>query len=577
MKPTPTPTLSASLAAYTEDLRARWGLSALSVSLIDGRSQAFGQPTSGPMTPHTLCSIASNTKLFTALAIGILIDQGKIPSFDTKIKDLIPGFRVENEHTTEYATLADALSHSTGCASGNIAYAFRMNDTHKDIVDNVCSTRCAKELRQSFAYDNRWYSVMAYIIEQVSGQSYSSFIKQYILDPLGMSSSTFNTKEAQSNAATPTITLDDAKTMTDLPFFFACAAPGNSWEGAAGLFSSSSDLAKWVAHLVKMSATSTDMKTNETDTVICGGDGHVPHIISKETFKQIIQPRTVSDMQMFFFGIERGQPVSSEFSTPLYGLAVERYHLHGIDVAAHTGAMPGYSSVTLWTPGRDFGIAIVANSVHRGNTVINLVAIRAFEEHFGIKHPDWEGRMMQRDVLWSTGPFKIPTLGEGYSVPAVSESELKGTYESRGNPSLLHIVGVDDDSLPANVKHLRDRLLKHEIFGRPAAELSLMAIWDTEDAYLGDFFNLIHVGENVFFGEMYKFCPAPPSSEEGGQKGVLMTTSASWGPSFRPLFYAFKNADGRIVLEHKVFWKDPVPKFTECEGDFTFVKISPFE
>ena len=107
--------LSSSLAAYAEDLRARWGLSALSVSLVDGRSQGFGSPTSGPMTPDTVSLIASNTKLITAVAIGILVDQGKL-SFDSKIKDLISGFRLENEHTSEHVTVADALSHTTGCA-----------------------------------------------------------------------------------------------------------------------------------------------------------------------------------------------------------------------------------------------------------------------------------------------------------------------------------------------------------------------------------------------------------------------------------------------------------------------------
>ena len=66
------------------------------------------------MTPDTVFLVASNTKLLTAVAIGILVDQGKL-SFDSKIKDLIPKFKVENEHTTEHVTVADAMSHSTGC------------------------------------------------------------------------------------------------------------------------------------------------------------------------------------------------------------------------------------------------------------------------------------------------------------------------------------------------------------------------------------------------------------------------------------------------------------------------------
>lgn len=107
--------LSPSLAAYIEDIRTRWGVPGISVSLVNGQSQGFGTPASGPMTPDTVTVIGSNTKLLTCVAIGILVDQGKL-SFDSKIKDLIPGFKVENEHTTEYVTIADGLSHSTGCA-----------------------------------------------------------------------------------------------------------------------------------------------------------------------------------------------------------------------------------------------------------------------------------------------------------------------------------------------------------------------------------------------------------------------------------------------------------------------------
>lgn len=67
------------------------------------------------MTPNTVSPIASNTKLFTSVAIGILVEQGKL-SFDSKIKDLIPGFKLSNPHTVEHVTVADALSHSTGGA-----------------------------------------------------------------------------------------------------------------------------------------------------------------------------------------------------------------------------------------------------------------------------------------------------------------------------------------------------------------------------------------------------------------------------------------------------------------------------
>lgn len=64
-------------------------------------------------------------------------------------------------------------------------------------------------------------------------------------------------------------------------------------------------------------------------------------------------------------------------------------------MAAHYGSMAGYASVTLWTPDKDFAIVSLASQVHRGNAVISIVALRAFEEHFGIKHADWEARYVR--------------------------------------------------------------------------------------------------------------------------------------------------------------------------------------
>lgn len=195
-------------------------------------------------------------------------------------------------------------------------YAYQNNDSHKDILDNICATRCNKELKQSFAYDNRWFSVAAYIIEQLSGQTYSDFIKTHILVPLKMTRSTFSSKEAEPNAATPTITLDDGRTMQDLPFWYHKVQPGNAWEGPAGLFSTTSDLVKWIGYLMR-----TLKHENQPED---------PKIISSKTLKEVIRPRNITSKQMWFTNVERGEPAHPEFSAPLYGLGVERYHFQSV-------------------------------------------------------------------------------------------------------------------------------------------------------------------------------------------------------------------------------------------------------
>lgn len=128
-----------------------------------------------------------------------------------------------------------------------------------------------------------------------------------------MNSSTFSSIDAEPNAVIPTITLDDAKTTVDLPFWYANAKPGNSWEAAAGLFSTSDDMAKWLAYLIRTAQN----KPKPDD----------PKIISSEILNEIIRPRIVSDLQLWFCNVKRGVSAYPEFSTPLYALGVERHQL----------------------------------------------------------------------------------------------------------------------------------------------------------------------------------------------------------------------------------------------------------
>jgi len=59
--------------------------------------------------------IASNTKLFTTVALALLVDEGKL-KWTSKIKELLPEFRHQDPYLQQEITLIDALSHRTGLA-----------------------------------------------------------------------------------------------------------------------------------------------------------------------------------------------------------------------------------------------------------------------------------------------------------------------------------------------------------------------------------------------------------------------------------------------------------------------------
>jgi CubicO group peptidase (beta-lactamase class C family) len=128
-----------------------------------------------PNTPQTKFRIASMTKQFTAMAILLLQQQGKL-----SVEDSICKYIENCPEIFKPVKIRHLLSHSAGLPSTTL-YSFP--------GDQMVS-KSAKPFFQpgeQFMYQDVGYSMAGRIIETVSGQSYASFLKQSIFDPLGMS------------------------------------------------------------------------------------------------------------------------------------------------------------------------------------------------------------------------------------------------------------------------------------------------------------------------------------------------------------------------------------------------------
>ena len=105
--------LSERIFDFSNNLRQHWGIPDLSVSIITDNltaSKGFGStPASGAVTEETIFPILSNTKLFTAVAAGILVDEGKL-QWNSKFCELIPNFGLIDEYAARNLTILDALT-----------------------------------------------------------------------------------------------------------------------------------------------------------------------------------------------------------------------------------------------------------------------------------------------------------------------------------------------------------------------------------------------------------------------------------------------------------------------------------
>lgn len=102
---------------FAEKLREEWKIPALSIALVNEEgiyTMVFGEDSRiGKYDEHTLFPVMSCSKLFAAVAVGILVDQGKL-TFDSKISDLIPGFSMQNKVCEAQLTPRLAFSHRSG-------------------------------------------------------------------------------------------------------------------------------------------------------------------------------------------------------------------------------------------------------------------------------------------------------------------------------------------------------------------------------------------------------------------------------------------------------------------------------
>ncbi|MGB9005965.1 MAG: serine hydrolase domain-containing protein, partial [Candidatus Aminicenantales bacterium] len=106
--------------AYMQKTLKDWNAPGLAVGIVVKDklvwAKGYGYRDYGkklPFTPLTLCQIASNTKLFTAVAAGLLVEEGKLDWYKP-VRDLVPAIQFTNDELNNTVTLQDMLSHRTG-------------------------------------------------------------------------------------------------------------------------------------------------------------------------------------------------------------------------------------------------------------------------------------------------------------------------------------------------------------------------------------------------------------------------------------------------------------------------------
>lgn len=141
-------------------------------------------PGSPSITPATRFNLASASKMFTAVAIGQLIDGGRL-RLDQPVGEIVAGLTPEAARVT----IRQLLTHTSGLGDffrpENMAMMMKARRAD-DILPLIAGERPAFAPGSRFAYSNSGFALLGVVIERISEQSYPDYLRQHVFAPAGM-------------------------------------------------------------------------------------------------------------------------------------------------------------------------------------------------------------------------------------------------------------------------------------------------------------------------------------------------------------------------------------------------------
>jgi D-alanyl-D-alanine carboxypeptidase len=247
------PALKSRIDRIAAQVLEQTGVPSASVAVVKGGklvyTHAYGQARLEPPTPATpdmRYSIGSISKQFTAAAILILQEQGKV-SLDDAVGKYLPGLTRGDE-----VTIRQILSHTSGYQDywpeDYVMTPMLKAETAQQILDTWAKKPLDFEPGTQWQYSNTNFVIAGAIVEKVSGQKVMDFLGEHIFHPLGMKS-VWNSDEAKLTQADATAYYRHA-----LGPLRVAPKEGRGWMFAAGeLAMTAHDLALWNESLIAQS------------------------------------------------------------------------------------------------------------------------------------------------------------------------------------------------------------------------------------------------------------------------------------------------------------------------------------
>jgi CubicO group peptidase (beta-lactamase class C family) len=413
--------------AYMTKILKDWNAPGVGVGIVAGDKLVFAKgygyrdyEKKLPFTPTTLCQIASNTKLFTAVAAGLLVDEGKL-TWDKPVRDSVPSIQFYNDQLNNTVTLRDMLAHRTGITRHDTIW-FKSDFTRLELYERIKYLEPREPIRQTFLYNNLMYAAAGYLIELQSGKTWEEFVREKIFAPLNMTGIVYSIADMlkQPDYGVPYTEKRDNFELYKIPYYedIAGVAP------CGAIISNIQDMSHWLIALMN------DGKY--------AGQQIVPADVLKATLEPAIAlPNTMAETRGYW-----------ELLNSAYGMGRETTSYRGHLLTFHGGDLPGFHSQVSFMPRERIGVIVFVIGNHCAS-LYNTISYNIYERLLGSDQTPWSERLLElrlkgkkagTEARAKAGAERIPD-----TKPSHSLSDYVGDYEHPAYGVLK--IGLGDGQL----------------------------------------------------------------------------------------------------------------------------------
>ena len=327
--------------AYANTVMDTWKGPGMAIAIVKDDKTIFakgygvrelGKPDK--VDENTIFEIASNSKAFTTASLAILVDEKKI-AWNDKVSKYLPDFQMYDPWVTSELTIRDLVSHRVGLDtfSGDLLW-FNTTYTMDDMLKRVRYLKPVSSFRTRYGYQNLMFVAAGKIVEKVSGKPWPVFVKERIMDPIGMTRSVTSINALPDNVARPHN--ESGSKLRVLP-----QIKGANYEGAygaVGVNASVADLTKWMR------------------LQLGRGTFEGKRIFSSEQSNQMWQPNIMIPLS------ENGIRANPTRHFNSYGMGWFLYDYHGRKIINHSGGLDGMLSYTVLIPEENVGFVVLTNN-----------------------------------------------------------------------------------------------------------------------------------------------------------------------------------------------------------------------